>query len=160
MKKLIALLVLTAVTLTTAAHAVQIDYPEGYTPYYNHNSAEALARLMWAEGRGIPSDTEKASIAWCAINRVEAGYGSLWEAITAPGQFAYRPSAPVDPHLYELAKDILIRWDMERCGYEDVGRVLPKSYLWFTGDGSRNYFRDACKNGTVWRWTLVSPYES
>lgn len=159
MKRIIATLALMAL-LSVSASAYHIIYPDGYTPYYNHNTATALAKLVWAEGRGIKSDTEKAAIMWCAINRVEAGYGSLHEVITAPNQFAYRESAPVDPGLYELAKDVLIRWDMERCGYTDVGRVLPREYTYFTGDGSRNYFRDAYKNGNVWRWTLPSPYES
>lgn len=159
MKRIIATLALMAL-LSVSASAHHIDYPDGYTPYYNHNTATALAKLIWVEGRGIRSDTEKSSIAWCVINRVEAGYGDLMAVITAPRQFAYRESAPVDPELYELAKDILIRWDMERCGYEDVGRVLPKEYLWFHGDGNRNYFRDAYKNGNVWRLELPSPYES
>ena len=99
----------------------------------------------------------------CVINRVEhdAGWSdSLHEVITAPKQFAYRESNPVDPNLYELAKDVLIRWDMERCGYENVGRVLPNDYYYFTGNGTKNIFRDSYKNGTIWKWTLPSPYES
>lgn len=160
MKKLIALLILTAMAATTTATAYHIDYPEGYTPYYNHNSAEALAKLVWAEGRGIPSDTEKAAICWTVINRVEAGYGDLMAVITAPNQFAYRESTPVDPALYELAKDILIRWDMERCGYEDVGRVLPREYCWFTGWNGHNWFRAVYNSKDYWDWSLPSPYES
>lgn len=159
MKRIIATLALMAL-LSVSASAYHIIYPDGYTPYYNHNTATALAKLVWAEGRGIKSDTEKAAIAWTVINRVEAGYGTLWQVITAPNQFAYRESAPVDPELYELAKDVLIRWDMERCGHENVGRVLPVEYIYFTGDGNRNYFRDAYKNGNVWNFALESPYES
>lgn len=159
MKRLIATLAVMAL-LSVSASAYHIDYPNSYTPYYNHNTATALAKLVWAEGRGVKSDTEKAAIMWCVINRVEAGYGTLWQVITAPNQFAYRESAPVDPALYELAKDVLIRWDMERCGHENVGRVLPKDYLWFTGSNGHNWFRDAYKNGNVWRWELPSPYES
>ena len=134
-----------------------------YTPYYNPDSAEALAKLVWAEGRGIPSDTQKAAIMWCVINRVEkegAWANDLWTVLTAPHQFAYRKNAPVDPHLYELAKDVLIRWDKERCGYTDVGRTLPSNYYYFSGDGIRNYFRDKYKGGNIWRWTLESPYET
>ena len=41
-----------------------------------------------------------------------------------------------------------------------VGRVLPSDYLWYRGDGRRNYFRDAYKGGSVWDWTLESPYET
>ena len=152
LSKVIAVVVISALFSVSAS--------ANYTPYYNENSAEALARLMWAEGRGIKSDTEKAAIAWVVINRVEAGYGTLWQVITAPNQFAYRDGDPVDPALYELAKDVLIRWDMERCGFEDVGRVLPREYCWFAGWDGRNWFRDAYKNGNVWNWAWATPYES
>ena len=113
--KLILLCLAISLTAATIACGASLDTrPCNYIPYYNHNSAEALARLMWAEGRGIESDTEKSAICWTVINRVEhGGYGdNLWDVLTASGQFAYRPNAPVDPELYELAKDILIRWDM------------------------------------------------
>lgn len=145
---------------TTLAPYSQEEYPSGYVPYYNEIHATALAKLVWAEGRGIKSDTEKSGIIWTVINRVEAGYGNIMQVLTAPNQFAYRANAPVDAQLYELAKDVLVRWDMERCGYEDVGRVLPLGYLWFSGSGGRNWFRDAYRGGQVWDWTLVSPYES
>lgn len=158
MNKLIAFCLAIALTGATIAQGACLDVPEGYLPYYNETSATALAKLVWAEGRGIKSDTEKAAICWTVINRVEAGYGSLWDVITAPNQFAYRKSAPVDPHLYELAVDVLIRWDMEECGHTDVGRVLPKGYLWFTGDGKHNWFRDAFSGGSYWDWSWRSPY--
>lgn len=40
-----------------------------------------------------------------------------------------------------------------------VGRVLPKEYLYFSGDGIRNTFRTQYKGGTRWNWSLPSPYE-
>lgn len=137
-----------------------IDYPESYTPYYNETHAIALAKLLWAEARGVPSDTEKAAVVWCVINRVEAGYGNVMEVLTAPNQFAYYIRSPVDAHLYALAVDVLIRWDMERCGYEEVGRVLPLQYLWFNGYAGRNWFRPAYNSSVRWDWSLPTPYAS
>lgn len=136
---------------------------KAYTPYYNHDSATALAQLVWNEGRGIPSDTEKAAIMWCAINRVEkegAWASDLWTVLTAKNQFAYNPNTPVDPDLYALAKDVLIRWDKERCGFTDVGRTLPSNYYYFTGDGKRNYFRAEYRSNNYWDWSLPSPYNT
>lgn len=147
---------LTLNTLQTPATAT-------YQPYYNPDSATALAQLVWAEGRGIPSDTEKAAIMWVVINRVEkegAWANDLWTVITAKGQFAYNPNAPVDPDLYTLAKDVLIRWDKERCGFTDVGRTLPNNYYYFTGDGKRNYFRAEYRSNNHWDWSLPSPYNT
>ena len=42
---------------------------------------------------------------------------------------------------------------------EAAGRVLPKEYLFFGGDGTHNYFRTKWDGGTVWDWSLPSPYE-
>lgn len=145
------------------AAGVEIAYPEGYTPYYNEESAEAMAKLLWAEARGVSSVTEQAAVLWCVINRVEAE--GLWsdkliEVLKQPGQFAYDENAPVWPELYALALDVLIRWDMERCGYEEVGRVLPLGYCWFTGDGGRNYFRNGFQASGRWDWGLRSPYDT
>lgn len=134
-----------------------ISFPAGYVPYYNHATAEALARMMYGEGGA--NVKEHAAACWVVINRVESGYGSPLHVLGAPGQFVgYRKGNPVDPLLYELAKDVLIRWDMERCGYETVGRVLPPEYLWFTGDGTHNIFRDAYRGGNRWDWSLPDPY--
>lgn len=142
------------------AKGAQIDYPDGYTPYYNETHATALAKLLWAEARGIHSDTEKAAVVWCVLNRVEAGCGDIMQVITAPNQFAYSAHCPVDPNLYALAVDVLIRWDMERCGFEDVGRVLPIGYCWFAGYSGRNWFRPEYRSSVCWDWSLASPYES
>lgn len=163
LKKMMVMLFLLSLFFFVSTKATNIDYPDGYTPYYNHNTATALAKLVWAEGRGIPSDTEKAAIMWCVINRVEHDTGwsdSLFEVITAKGQFAYYESNKVTPELYALAKDVLIRWDMERCGYKDVGRILPINYYYFRGDGERNHFRDSYKGGKIWDWSLPSPYSN
>lgn len=87
-----------------------------------------LAKMLWGEARGVSYDAEKAACVWCALNRVDHGYGDIWYA--------------------------------EREGQVEVGRVLPADYLWFSGDGKRNHFRNAYRGGDRWDWSLPSPYES
>lgn len=117
---------------------------------------ETVARVLWAEARGVPSDTEVACVAWTIVNRVDAGAAEdIIGAATAPGQYAYDPDAPLESRLLWLAEDVLERW------YNDApGRVLPPEYLWFQGDGEHNWFRDGYLDGDVWGYDLGSPYES
>ncbi len=162
MKRIVIGIILLSI-LSLSVSAAEINYPKGYVPYYNEQNAVALAKLVWAEARGIPSDMEKAAVMWCVINRVEregCWANSIMEVIKQPKQFAYYKNSPLDPQLYELAKDVLIRWDMERCGYSNVGRVLPAEYCWFTGYGGKNWFRPAFQSALRWNWSLPNPYAS
>lgn len=120
-----------------------------------------LAQMVWGEARGVPSDTEKAACVWCALNRVDNGMGSIVEVLTKPKQFVgYHEDNPVDDELITLCIDVLTRWYAEKDGQANVGRVLPSDYLWFSGDGERNHFRNAYRGGDRWDWSLPSPYES
>ena len=118
---------------------------------------DLLARTIYAEARGL-SVTEQAAVAWCVLNRVDAGYGTLTEVLTAPHQFATW-HGEIAQEQRDIAADVRTRWEREKAGEADVGRVLPCEYLWFTGDGVRNYFRDAYTGGEYWNWGLESPYE-
>jgi len=119
-----------------------------------------LAKLIWGEARGIDSTDEKAAVVWCVLNRVDSGYGdSIYEVVTSPGQFTgYRRSNPVREEFYNLALDVITRWQLEKMGLEDCGRVLPKEYLFFAGYGGRNYFRTGYRSSGRWDWSLESPY--
>ena len=129
--------------------------------YYEENDIIMLAKLMYQECGGIPSDTEKACVAWTVLNRVDDSGGTISEVVTAPNQFAYYENKPVDDALYALAEDVLMRWNNEKNGEKDVGRVLPSDYLWFYGDGKHNHFRNAYQgNYSIWDYSLPSPYES
>lgn len=121
--------------------------------------AEHIARTLYGEARGC-STTEQAAAVWCILNRADNWGMDIIEVITAPGQFAgYRASNPVWPELYDLAQDVLARWRRESNGETDVGRVLPREYMWFSGNGVTNIFRDAYRGGDVWDWSLESPYD-
>lgn len=121
---------------------------------------DMLAKLVYAEARGVGSKMEKAAVIWCVLNRVDEGRGTISEVVTAPSQFAYSRRLPVKDDLRELARDVLIRWLLEKRGVDDVGRVLPAEYTYFAGRGGHNWFRIKYKgNGEYWDWTLPDPYE-
>ena len=132
--------------------------------YYTEEEVVMMAKLLYRECGGIPSDTEKACVAWCVCNRVDSDEfdgDTIAYVMTAPNQFAYVSDTPVRDDLYDLALDVLSRWNAERNGEVSVGRVLPKDYTYFHGDGSHNHFRNAYKgNYSTWDHSLPSPYES
>lgn len=122
------------------------------------------AKLVWGEARGVKSKAEQAAVIWCALNRVDAdGYAcgrDLRYVVTFPNQFTgYRAKNPVTRELYELAVDVLARWQLEKVCDMDVGRVLPMEYQWFVGYGGRNHFRDAYRGGSRWDWSLEGLYD-
>lgn len=132
---------------------------------YSDEDAIALAKLTWGEARGVPdlkingrvisTRTQQAAVMWTVLNRFDAGHeDTIIGVITAPGQFhGYSSEHPIEEDLLELAYDVLDRWNAERHG-ETVVRELPSGYLWFHGDGTWNWFRDAYKNGNVWDWSV------
>ena len=122
---------------------------------------EALAKMLYGEARGIASDMEKAACVWCVLNRVDDPRfpDTVLEVLEAPYQFAgYSADYPVLPELAALAADVLKRYHAEKAGEENVGRVLPAEYCFFTGDGRRNHFTTEWKSTDCFGWTLESPY--
>lgn len=119
-----------------------------------------MAKITWREARGIKDVSQKAAVMWCILNRYDSGlYGdTITEVATAPAQFAWKYDTIVDNELYLLAKDVVTRWLLEKNGYENVGRVLPKEYCFFWGDGNYNYFRTTNNTLLYWNWDLESPY--
>lgn len=136
--------------------------PTPYLQFYTEDEVVMVAKVLYDECRGVTSDTEKACVVWAICNRVDAGYGeTISQVVTAKGQFAYRSNAPVLDELYELAEDVLHRWNLERNGEDDVGRVLPCDYYWYSGDGKHNYFRNDYQGyAQFWDYSLDSPYEN
>jgi len=129
---------------------------------YTETDVDMLARLIYIEARGVKSRTEQAAVVWCVLNRLdnpERSGNSIAEVVTAPFQFDYRPWVPVTDEFRELAVDVLERWQAEKMGEEDVGRVLPTEYQFFEGDGQRNHFTAEWKSDEFWDWSLPSPYE-
>lgn len=122
---------------------------------------EGLAKMLYGEARGVASTTEQAACVWCVLNRVDDPRfpDTVLEVLEAPYQFAgYDPRNPATDELKALAADVLTRYHAERDGETNVGRVLPAEYVFFTGDGKRNYFTIGWQEKQVWHWGLESPY--
>lgn len=147
--------------LSTAPAPEPMSSPEAAALPWTYEEVEMLAKTIWAEARGVPSKARQAAVAWCALNRLDAGgYGdTLAEVLSAPYQFAYSPDSPVTGEFLILAEDVLMRWGAEKEGIQDVGRTLPADYLFFEGDGLENHFRKEYENtGETWDWSLPDPY--
>lgn len=126
--------------------------------YVDYVAAEYLANVTWGEARGC-SVTEQAAVMWCVLNRVDSPLypDSVGEVVTQKAQFnGYSESNPITKEMLQLANSVLIYWSEG----DDSGRVLPKEYLYFTGDGEHNYFYTTwASNAVAWDWSLPSPYE-
>ena len=108
-----------------------------------HEEATYIARTLYGEARGC-SAYEQEQVVWCILNRVDDSRfpGTVQEVVTQAGQFyGYSPEHPVWDSLYALAWDVLDRWEAEKTG-EESGRNLGPEYLFFSGDGKSNYFRE------------------
>ena len=151
--------------------AVYSPEPEAATPaqpavepakLYTEADVEMLARLIYTEARGVRSKTEQAAVVWVVLNRLDNPnrlQKTIAEVVCAPYQFDYRPWAPVTDEFKALAADVLERWQADKSGVEDVGRVLPPEYQYFEGWGGRNWFSAKWKSQEYWGWGLASPYE-
>ena len=155
---LIAFLVLIACALTDKPEEPQAVAPEvnadglctvtvvkapEYEMYFTEADVVALAKMLYGEARGCTVDNQMKCV-WCVLNRVDDPRfpNTIIGAVSAPGQFyGYSPSFPVWDNLYAVALDVLTRWSMEKQGAQ-VQRELPNGYLWFTGDGETNHFRE------------------
>lgn len=133
-------------------------------PSYTEEEIEYIAKTIWGEARGA-NKTEQSAVVWCILNRVDSSLDympdDIISVITQKSQFTgYKSSNPVTQEHYDLAKDVLNRWDREKAGEIDVGRTLPKDYLWFVADGTgfSNVFSNKWKGGTKWDWSIESPY--
>ena len=141
---------------------LEIDIPNIEKKY--KDEIPYIARTVWGEARGC-SKTEQAAIIWCILNRVDSSIrympDNIIDVVTQKHQFlGYVETFPVTEEIRKLVIDVLTRWEMEKAGVENVGRVLPPEYMWFHGDGRHNHFRDSYRGGNRWDWSLDSPYEN
>ena len=128
---------------------------------FTNEEIDHIAKTVWGEARGL-SKTHQAGVVWSILNRCDDGrFGKgVIGVVTAPSQFAgYRSGNPVDPEIRELVVDVLDRYSQEKAGIKNVGRVLPKEYLYFRGNGRVNLFSKKWNSNNVWDWSLESPYE-
>lgn len=137
---------------------------------YTDEDAKVIAQMLWGEARGIADmvmgeevisrEYQLACTVWSVVNRYDYGYSSsISGVVSAPYQYhGYNSNNPVDEELLDISYDVLDRWNREKQGGTDVGRVLPPDYMWFYGDGKHNYFRNAYDGGVMWDWSMADPY--
>lgn len=131
---------------------------------YNVTEAEIdmIAKTVWGEARGC-GILQQSAVIWCILNRVDAGFGTIAQVITSPGQFyGYHKSFPVEDEIRTLVKDVVYRWKMEKAGCGNVGRTLPSDYTYFSANryGTGNVFRNKFDGDyNVWDWNCWNPYE-
>ena len=115
-----------------------------YEMYFTDADVIAVAKMLWGEARGCTLDNQQKAV-WCVLNRVDDPRfpDTIQGVLSQPSQFhGYSPDFPVWDELKEVAQDVLTRWSIEKQGVT-VERELPNTYLWFTGTGVENVFREA-----------------
>ena len=120
------------------------EAPIYYEMYFTEEDVAEVAKMLWGEARGCTRDNQ-IKCAWVVVNRVDDDRfpDTIQGVLSQPNQFhGYDPSYPVTDELYSVAFDVLTRWSYEKQGIP-VRRELPGSFLWFTGNGSENIFREA-----------------
>ena len=119
------------------------EAPIYYEMYFTEDDVAEVAKMLWGEARGCTRDNQ-IKCAWIVCNRVddERFPDTIQGVLSQPSQFhGYDPTYPVTDELYSVAFDVLTRWSYEKQGIP-VRRELPESYLWFTGNGVENIFRE------------------
>ena len=138
-----------AVAAEEPAEPEQSEAPEPseasvyYEMYFTEEDVAAVAKMLWGEARGCTRDNQ-IKCAWIVCNRVddERFPDTIQGVLSQPSQFhGYDPTYPVTSELYNVAFDVLTRWSYEKQGIP-VRRELPNTYLWFTGNGRENIFRE------------------
>ena len=136
----------------TAEETVEPEQPEApepseapvyYEMYFTEDDVVAMAKMLWGEARGCTRDNQ-IKCAWIVCNRVddERFPDTIQGVLSQPHQFhGYSESFPVTDELYDVAFDVLTRWSYEKQGIP-VRRELSNTYLWFTGNGVENIFRE------------------
>ena len=114
-----------------------------YEMYFSEDDVVAMAQMLWGEARGCALDNQQKAV-WCVLNRVDDPRfpDTIQGVLSQPSQFhGYSPNFPVWDELREVALDVLTRWSLEKQGVT-VERELPPEYVFFTGDGVQNHFRE------------------
>ena len=127
---------------TNGLCVVEVAEPE-YEMYFTEADVIALAQMLYGEARGCTVDNQMKCV-WCVLNRVDDPRfpDTIIGVVSQPYQFhGYSPDFPVWDNLHAVALDVLTRWSMEKQG-ADVARELDKNAVFFTGDGTTNWFRE------------------
>lgn len=129
--------------ITAPSVTPNLGYDEAFIAKWNE-SAIYIAKTVWGEARGV-SAYEQEKVIWCILNRVDDPRfpSTIIGVITAPNQFhGYSSGFPYTDEMYDLALDVIYRWQLEKVGGES-NRNLGPEYVYFSADstGLGNNFR-------------------
>lgn len=110
---------------------------------------EKAALMAWGEYSGTDYAQRTAPI-WCACNRADAWGLPLDEIMHSDAFHGLLTEREVPAEWYDLARETLARWELEKLGYIDVGRTLPSEYLYFSGNGTVNVYRTEYTGGLTY----------
>jgi len=149
----------------------QLDKPNDVIEWSDEDiqSITALAKMAVGEYGLCETPEQKlqcAAVIECAMWRVMAGESRGFcntplAVVSQPYQFhGYDPSNYVSDELFSFVSEVYAKAYRVLQGEDaqEVGCVLPPSYLWFYGTGTVNVFRDAYEGGNVWDWSWGNPY--
>lgn len=124
-----------------------LEYYKGIVELSYATELDRVCKCTVGEYNDVSNYNQCAGVGWCICGRVDAGYGWFDKVITV-GQFnGYSPYNTYPQELYDICLDVMARWLATHDGWtdEEVGRVLPPEYLWFTGNHPDrcNWFRNA-----------------
>ena len=142
----------------------EIMYDELVRSVISEEDEVLLAKMLWGEDRQNPMYM-RAAVIWCVFNRVDAWNQRIEQIINHTQFTGYSPYNPVKDWAVKLVRDVALRYALEKNGFTDVGRTLPKRFLYFEFIPPRpeNIFK-VRKNisdpaNETWDWSLPSPYK-
>lgn len=124
---------------------------------------EVLSKILYREARGMDDVSHIAAVAWCVLNRVDNPRfaDNILDVVWAEDQFCWIEDTPLTDSCNFFAEDVITRWLLEKYKYTDVGRVLPREYLYFyRGSDGLNCFTATWRGDEIWDWSLPSPYNN
>jgi len=155
-------LLLFIVALALAPRAKACDTEDLVRSVISEEDEVRLAQMLYGEDRrmGDAEDTMKqAAVIWCVFNRVDA-WGKPISKVVVHSQFhGWKPGQKHPQWAHDIVRDVAYRYALEQCGIENVGRVLPSDYLFFSNGGKHNKFRKGYRTKQYWDWDVENPYE-
>lgn len=121
----------------------QLELASTVTAKYSSYELTLVCQAVWGEARGC-GKAERQLVAWCICNRVDATGASVEDVVKAPRQFhGWKSDCPIEDDIREDVTEVLEAWSRgeEALVYEPY--ATTSEYLYFSGDGTHNWFREA-----------------
>lgn len=128
------------------SESVPVDY-NALVPAADPADMRRLAKMVWGEARGVELKVEQEAVIWCVFNRIDDPRfpDTIAEVCTHSQFHGYDPDNPVEPEFYDMALRVWNEWNRLHLGDPTAVRTLPVEYVYFHGDGERNWFRTEYK---------------